>query len=403
MHICPPRLVCGPLAIVLLSGVSALAADAPKPIRLTISPIQDNRRFIVAEHRVYESELSPPYAMRNAETNEAVACAWSYNRPTGQRDRLSFQLRWVVPYLPAGKSATFIVEHADAAPKPVMTVEKHGATKSEREPGWISIRNATREITRYYFRPAHDKHQKPYFYPLIVHGVPITRAFPMEKKAGEDADHPHHSSIYFAHGEVNGTDYWSKAPIIAEEPVVAEGGGIARIVATNKWGKDLTETQDVLILDAGDDAILDWTITLTAPNGPVVLGKTKEGGFSVRVAQGLVDKSGGQMIDADGNRGEPAIRKNTAVWADNWGTVDGKVVGVAIMNHPKSWRFPTNWHVRGYGLFAANAFMEKGEHRLEKGESITLRYRIYAHGGDPKAANVTEVYAGYANAAVSAN
>jgi len=37
--------------------------------------------------------------------------------------------------------------------------------------------------------------------------------------------------------------------------------------------------------------------------------------------------------------------------------IDGKALGICFMNHPASYRFPTDWHVRNYGLFAANAFM----------------------------------------------
>lgn len=390
MIISPSRSNWKALALAMIClAYSAGAADAPKTMKITIQPDKQDRRFVLAEYAVAPGQLAPPFAMKDAESNAPVPCQT-------EQTAGGAVVRWLIPELATNKPAWFILEHADAAPKPTIRVEDNPS-------GYLSIRDADHEITRYYFRPAHKAHQKPYFYPLIVQGVPITRSYPMEKKAGEDTDHPHHTSIYFAEGEVNGTDYWSTAPIIHKRFIEKSSGPVfGHIVAENEWGKDISETQDVIIFESGGDVLMDWAITLTAANGPVVFGKTKEGGFSVRVAQGIVDKSGGKMIDADGNQGEPAIRKHAAVWADDYGTVDGKLVGVAIMNHPKSWRFPTDWHVRGYGLFTANAFFVQGEHKLAKGDSITLRYRLYFHGGDPKEAKVSEVYAGYAKAEVKA-
>ena len=94
-----------------------------------------------------------------------------------------------------------------------------------------------------------------------------------------------------------------------------------------------------------------------------------------------------------------------AAWVDYHGPLDGQVTGITIMNHPSSFRFPTYWHVRTYGLFAANPFglhdfegtsEVDGTHELEAGESITLRYRVLLHRGDEKEGKVAEAFADYA-------
>jgi hypothetical protein len=82
-------------------------------------------------------------------------------------------------------------------------------------------------------------------------------------------------------------------------------------------------------------------------------------------------------------------------------------VGIAILNHPDSFRFPTCWHVRSYGLFAANPFglhefaggkPDRGAVTLAPGKTLVLRYRVLLHRGDEKAGKVAEAFAAYAKA-----
>ena len=97
------------------------------------------------------------------------------------------------------------------------------------------------------------------------------------------------------------------------------------------------------------------------------------------------------------------IDDTTGCWV--WGSlknsypdfdVDGKTVGVAIMDHPKNFR-PSRYHVRDYGLFSISPFGEKAytngtspaaPHHLKKGENLRLRYAMFFHDGDTKTANV---------------
>jgi 23S rRNA G2069 N7-methylase RlmK/C1962 C5-methylase RlmI len=114
----------------------------------------------------------------------------------------------------------------------------------------------------------------------------------------------------------------------------------------------------------------------------------------------------GHIINSEGVRDGETWGKR-ANWCDYYGPVDGKTVGVAIFDHPQNPRHPTWWHVRDYGLFAANPF---GEHDFEKlpnkeagnlklaaGQDLTFRYRFYLHEGDEKQGKVAEHYAEYLN------
>jgi hypothetical protein len=146
---------------------------------------------------------------------------------------------------------------------------------------------------------------------------------------------------------------------------------------------------------------------MTAEQEKVVFGDTKEGTFGIRVPEVLaVDtKKGGRIVNAEGAVNGDAWGKRSA-WVDYHGIIDGEKVGIAILNHPSSFRYPTHWHVRTYGLFAANPFgvhefdnlqdTKAGEYILPKGESFTLRYRILFHKGDANEAGISDAFKKYA-------
>ena len=88
-------------------------------------------------------------------------------------------------------------------------------------------------FTEYYYKDV----PRPYFYPVIgPEASPMTRNWPMASPEGEEHDHPHHRSLWFGHGAVNGVDFW------------AETNGVGKIVqdgpAEIKSGKRRWRHQD---------------------------------------------------------------------------------------------------------------------------------------------------------------
>lgn len=259
---------------------------------------------------------------------------------------------------------------------------------------------------------------KPILWPIIgPTGKAMTRSFPMEKVKGERWDHGHHRSLWFTHGDVNGVDFWSegsnRGKTVHREFVRAEGGSPAVIETINDWidadGKKHLEDRRVLKFRADEDTrSIDFDITLTASEGPVVFGDTKEGTMGIRVptTMDVEQRSGkpnGQIVNSEGQENLAAWGK-PAPWVDYHGPVEDEQLGIAVMNHPSSFRYPTPWHVRTYGLFAANPFglhdfqhTEEpiGEFTLPEGESITLRYRFLFHKGDEKEGRVAEAFEEY--------
>jgi hypothetical protein len=248
-------------------------------------------------------------------------------------------------------------------------------------------------------------------------GQPVTRAHPMaEGSKAERKDHVHHRSLWFTHGDVNGLSFWHVDTIKHREFLKIESGATARVVTVNDWidgdGKKVCEDQRCLTFGVlGDARFIDYDVTLKATAGPVKIGDTKEGTMGIRVAGTMkVDadkkvnpKWGGRIVNCNGATDRDAWGKRAA-WVDYHGPVDDKVVGVAIMNHPTSFRFPTYWHVRTYGLFAANPFglhdfegsdEVDGSHSMAQGESIDLRYRFLFHIGDEKQGKVADAFVAY--------
>ncbi len=261
-----------------------------------------------------------------------------------------------------------------------------------------------------------DVGAKPFLYPLIgPTGDSYTRAYPMENVEGETVDHPHQRSFWFTFGKVNDIDFWSEVKnhgTIKETArcVTASGPVLGRLETRDDWvgpdGVKVCEDERVLtVYDTRTVRIIDFAILLKASEGPVVFGDTKEGMFGLRVASSMdVDrKKGGKIRNAEGLEDAAAWGK-ASPWVDYSGPVNGKTVGIAILNHPQSFRYPTTWHVRTYGLFAANPFgwhdfgmPEKGDYTLAKGDSIWFSYRVILHAGDAEAAKLADQFGAYAS------
>jgi hypothetical protein len=259
---------------------------------------------------------------------------------------------------------------------------------------------------------------RPILWPIIgPTGRPMTRDYPMREHAGEQTDHPHQRSMWFAHGDVNGTNFWAQPEQVTYAGrvehikfVKISSGKPAQIITQNAWvttkGKKVCEDQRTLRFDTdGDARWIDFDITIKALDKPVTFGDDKEGTFGIRVAQSMtVDaKQGGKIVNSQKQVNLDAWGK-PAAWVDYHGPIDGETVGIAIFNHPSSFRFPAYWHVRTYGLFAANSFAlhafgggkaTDGAYTIKPGRSITLRYRVYLHRGDENEGKVAEACANY--------
>lgn len=260
---------------------------------------------------------------------------------------------------------------------------------------------------------------RPYFYPILSPaGAKLTREWPMEAGEGEEHDHPHHRSLWWAHGDMNGQDFWSEGSKAGKTVhqgflKVSSGPENGLIQSTNAYvaldGKTVaTDNRTMRIYSRKGDRILDFEVTVFASAGDLTFGDTKEGTMAIRVAESMRvvrDKKAGpgHIVNSEGVR-DGATWGKRAKWCDYYGPVNGQTVGIAMFDHPKNPLFPTWWHVRDYGLFAANPFgvhdFEKkpagaGDLKVPAGSSITFRYRVFFHSGNEVDAKVAEQYESY--------
>ncbi|RFC45457.1 MAG: Methane oxygenase PmoA [Verrucomicrobia bacterium] len=280
--------------------------------------------------------------------------------------------------------------------------------------------------------------QRPYFYPVIgPNGVGVTREYPTP--AGEKFDHVHHSSVWFGHDGVNGLNFWAFPPNSGRvehtefRDIHAEANR-ASFSAKARWtsakGETVLSDERRFVIVALPDGArqIDLTFTFIASAGDVSFRETKEGAMGIRVAPSIAMP--GHKYSADEGRGHILTstgKRDTEAWGTrgNWVSYygpdsSGGVVSITMMDHPLNLNHPTWWHVRDYGLFAANPFgksdfeasreaqkqqataVEKGvdkvSHTITSGASLTQRYRILIEKGEPAPTKIDRVFDAYSAA-----
>jgi hypothetical protein len=276
-----------------------------------------------------------------------------------------------------------------------------------------------------------EKLKVPVLYPLrTAQGTIVTRGFPLEPRAGERVDHPHHAGTWLNYGNVNGVDFWnnstslpaeqqSKMGTVVHRRITRASGGKERgqLDVETEWvmpdGKPILRESTTFVFHGGPNLRgVDRITTLTALDKRVQFKDDKEGMLGLRVRRELEQPSNEPLVftDASGrpttvkvldNNGVTGLYRSSegktgdAVWGTRarWtmlsGKVDQEAIALVIFDHPKNTGFPTYWHARGYGLFAANPLgqeifsngKEKLSFALEPKQSVTFRYRLLVLSG----------------------
>jgi hypothetical protein len=259
---------------------------------------------------------------------------------------------------------------------------------------------------------------QPVIWPIVGPGSQrMTRQYPLaEQLPSEKKDHPHHRSLWFNHGQVNGKDFWMEPnqdgpnnQIVHRDFVEMKSGDVARVVTRSDWisnEEKVCEDERTILFGADEHGRwIDFAVEVHASDGDLLFGDTKEGSFALRVP-GTMDvdaKKGGRIRNSHGHENETAWGRS-AEWVDYHGVVEGKPAGIVIFDMPDSFRHPTRWHVRTYGLFAANPFGERefevndskqGEAKVAQDDKLRLHYRVLFYEGELSPEEISAVYKEY--------
>jgi hypothetical protein len=277
-----------------------------------------------------------------------------------------------------------------------------------------------------------DNIKKPVLWPLISsEGNMLTRSYPLIIKEGDRTDHPHHVGVWLNYGDVNGLDFWNNSEAISPEKRNGYGTiyhdsfekssgvrGNASMKTKSLWKSPNEDTllEEETIYDFkayGNIRVIDRTTKLTAVVDEVKFNDNKEGMFAIRVARELELPSGKptELMDSHGVVTTVDKMDNTYIkgnyrssegieGAKVWGTrgrwmklsseINGESVTLVIIDNPSNVGYPTYWHARDYGLFAANPLGQKifseGKEELnfslKKGKSTTFKYRLVVVSGN---------------------
>ena len=219
----------------------------------------------------------------------------------------------------------------------------------------------------------------PCLWPVwTIEGVQVTRSYPFRDDVkGEAHDHPHHRGIWFAHGDVNGVDFWHKGGTMSTDSVHSIDGGVRTV---HRWldatGAPIAREVRLTTIDDADGVRRISISIIVQPIGcPLVFGDTKEGTMAIRLHPQLRVKGavgGGSLLTEQGKVNADAWGTRAA-WCQASGHIDGHRVSVRLVDDMDNVNHPTWWHARTYGLLAANPF---GRRAFEGGQVPPMRVEV---------------------------
>jgi hypothetical protein len=205
--------------------------------------------------------------------------------------------------------------------------------------GRVLVRDGAQVIAEY----RADGPRGPAVWPLLASsGEPVTRAFPFATLDGEARDHPHHTSLWLAHGAVDGVDFWQgDGRVVAVGPTAVEPATATLRQAVEWRRKDggvVCHEQRALRFHTGSAwRAVDVQTKLWRDDGELRFGDTKEGTFAIRLRPEFCLEgpgAAGSVSNSEGDRGGAAWGKR-ARWVAYQATLAGALHTVRPPAQPR--------------------------------------------------------------------
>jgi hypothetical protein len=319
---------------------------------------------------------------------------------------------FVLPELRAGKTLRYLLQEM----KP-SSGEPGVNLVSERDRLAISV-SGRKALT---FQGGSGEVPSPDIKPVFRRGGYIHPVFtPSGRSITDDypPDHYHHHGIWFA---------WTKTEFEGRHPDfwnVGDGTGEVKFAELDeKWSGSvhagfkerniyvdvsaptpltvLNEVWLVKVYNAGRGAkpytMFDLVSTQTcATSSPLSLPEYRYGGIGFRGHRQWLAKDNCEFLTSEGkdrNNGHGT----RARWCHIGGKIDGKLAGIAILDHPSNFRAPQPMRINPDQPFFCYSPSLAGDWKIEPGKPYVSRYRFIVYDGAPDKTELDRLWNDYAN------
>ena len=319
------------------------------------------------------------------------------NEPTilAERDPLKPIYHAIIPSMEANEEITWEVTSIDK-------VDSICDISYEKLEDQVNVSMGGTPFMNFHHDPSYPK---PFINPILTpDGINMLRD-PLPPYS--DEEHPWHRGLTLMQGAINGVDCWGEferpgfGRTTQNNMTINQGPLSLSINTHNTWfEKDRPLMSDHryyrLFNTNRNTVVLDILFTIITDHGPVTIGPTKEGGFlTIRVNPSMNASGDGHMENTYGADDEEGCWSKRAHWMDYSGPVGDNIAGFSVFDHPDNPRYPTAWHVRDYGLFAANCWMIWDDFYCPENTETNFRWRIIIHTGSAQEAGISDHFLNY--------
>lgn len=275
----------------------------------------------------------------------------------------------------------------------ILAINRVLALEVVKDQSTVKINSDGKPIAEYKFA---DVPFKPYVSQLYTPGgVAMLRDSPF--------DHKHHHSLMFAIS-ADGTDFWAELPKCGKQVHKSLETGDGSLVHQLEWtatnGTTVLLEERIIKINKADDlnaTLLTWQSNLKTPAGrdEIKLTGSHYFGLGMRFVTSM-DKIG-IFINSSGHTGD-VVRGDERLTHSKWcaysAPAEGKMVTVAVFDHPSNLRHPSNKFtmLNPFSYLSSTLNLWKEPFILKSGQPLELRYGVAAWDGKIDASAIEKVY-----------